>query len=75
VLVVSSTGDPATPYENGVSLAAQMRARLLTVQHDSHTVVLQGSNACADEVTTRYLVDLTLPAGDLTCDREAPPPP
>jgi pimeloyl-ACP methyl ester carboxylesterase len=75
VLVASSTGDPATPYEDGVSLAGQMAARLLTVENDSHTVVLQGANACADEVTTRYLVDLTLPAGDLTCDREAPPPP
>ena len=69
VLVVSSTGDPATPYEDGVSLAAQLAARLLTVEHDSHTVVLQGANACADEVATRYLVDLTLPAADVTCPR------
>lgn len=73
VLVVSSTGDPATPYEDGVSLARQLAARLLTVDHDSHTVVLQGANACADEATTRYLVDLTLPAADLTCEREGPP--
>jgi pimeloyl-ACP methyl ester carboxylesterase len=70
VLVASSTGDPATPYEDGVSLAQQMAARLLTVDNDSHTVVLQGANACADEVTTRYLVDLTLPDADLTCPRE-----
>lgn len=70
VLVASSTGDPATPYEDGVSLAEQMGARLLTVEHDSHTVVLQGANRCADEVTTRYLVDLTLPAQDLTCPRD-----
>lgn len=75
VLVVSSTGDPATPYEDGVSVAQQMAARLLTVDNDSHTVVLQGVNACADEVTTRYLVDLTLPATDLTCPRELPAAP
>jgi pimeloyl-ACP methyl ester carboxylesterase len=75
VLVASSTGDPATPYENGVSLAAQMGARLLTVEHDSHTVVLQGSNACADGLTTRYLVDLALPADDPTCARETPAAP
>lgn len=67
VLVVSSTGDPATPYEDGVSLAGQMAARLLSVDNDSHTVVLQGANACADELTTRYLVDLQLPAADATC--------
>ncbi|MBC8091333.1 MAG: alpha/beta fold hydrolase [Pseudonocardia sp.] len=73
VLVASSTGDPATPYEDGVSLAQQMAARLLTVENDSHTVVLQGVNACADEVTTRYLVDLTLPTADLTCARQPAP--
>ncbi len=69
VLVASSTGDPATPYEDGVSLAAQMGARLLTVENDGHTVVLQGTNVCADKVATRYLVDLTLPATDVTCSR------
>jgi pimeloyl-ACP methyl ester carboxylesterase len=74
VLVASSTGDPATPYEDGVSLARQMSARLLTVDNDSHTVVLQGANACADETATRYLVDLTLPPADLTCAREAAQP-
>jgi pimeloyl-ACP methyl ester carboxylesterase len=67
VLVVSSTGDPATPYEDGVSLAQQMGARLLTVENDGHTVALQGANPCADETATRYLVDLTLPAQDATC--------
>jgi pimeloyl-ACP methyl ester carboxylesterase len=67
VLVVSSTGDPATPYEDGVSLAEQMGARLLTVENDGHTVALQGANPCADEAATRYLVDLTLPADNATC--------
>jgi pimeloyl-ACP methyl ester carboxylesterase len=70
VLVVSSTGDPATPYEDGVSLAKQMKARLLTVENDGHTVALQAANTCADEATTRYLVDLTLPAQDTTCARQ-----
>jgi pimeloyl-ACP methyl ester carboxylesterase len=69
VLVVSSTGDPATPYEDGVSLAEQMRARLLTVENDGHTVALQGINPCADAVATRYLVDLTLDPTDPTCRR------
>ncbi|WP_433275112.1 alpha/beta hydrolase [Pseudonocardia xinjiangensis] len=72
VLVVSSTGDPATPYEDGVSLARQMQARLLTVENDGHTVALQGANTCADTAATRYLVDLALPAQDTTCSRQAP---
>lgn len=73
VLVVSSTGDPATPYEDGVSLARQMQARLLTVENDGHTVALQAANTCADTTATRYLVDLALPAQDTTCARQAPP--
>jgi pimeloyl-ACP methyl ester carboxylesterase len=75
VLVVSSTGDPATPYEDGVSLAQQLRASLLTVQNDGHTVALQGINSCADAITVRYLVDLTLPDRDTTCAAQPPPPP
>ncbi|MFC4942134.1 alpha/beta hydrolase [Pseudonocardia sp. GCM10023141] len=72
VLVVSSTGDPATPYEDGVSLAKQMKARLLTVENDGHTVALQGLNKCADDIASRYLVDLTLPAADPRCARQPP---
>ncbi len=67
VLVVSSTGDPATPYEDGVALAEQLGARLLTVENDGHTVALQGANACADEIATRYLVDLALPPPGARC--------
>jgi pimeloyl-ACP methyl ester carboxylesterase len=72
VLVVSSTGDPATPYEDGVSLAKQLQARLLTVENDGHTIALQGVNGCADNITTRYLVDLSLPAADTKCAKGQP---
>ncbi len=60
---------PPPPYEDGVSLAKQMKARLLSVENDSHTVVLQGSNRCADDIAEAYLVDLTLPAQDTKCGR------
>lgn len=72
VLVVSSTGDPATPYEDGVSLAKQLKARLLTVENDGHTVSLQGINSCADQIVVRYLLDLTLPAPDARCAAQPP---
>jgi hypothetical protein len=72
-LVVSSLGDPATPYENGRSLAAQLGSRLLTVANNQHTVALQGINACADRITTRYLVDAVAPATDPSCAAERPP--
>lgn len=66
VLVVSTTGDPATPYEAGVVLAEQLGGALLTVEGTKHTATL-GGNACADEVLDRYLVDLEVPEDGARC--------
>lgn len=41
-LVVSTTHDPATPYQAGVDLAKQPGAMLLTSEGTQHTVVFQG---------------------------------
>ncbi|WP_278314833.1 alpha/beta hydrolase [Lolliginicoccus levis] len=65
-LVVSTTGDPATPYEAGVELAAQLGGRMLTYEGDQHTVVL-GLDECIDAHVTRYLVDLRLPPEGERC--------
>lgn len=70
---MSSLGDPATPYENGRTLADQLKARLLSVENDGHTVALQGTNRCTDEIVTRYLVELILPDQDPRCAAEPPP--
>ena len=66
VLVVSSTGDPATPYQAGVDLAKQLGGALLTFNGTQHTVVFQGEQ-CVDDYAAAYLVDLTLPPPDATC--------
>jgi pimeloyl-ACP methyl ester carboxylesterase len=66
VLVVSTTGDPATPYQAGVDLAKQLGGALLTFNGTQHTVVFQG-NACVDDYSAAYLVDLTLPAPGAAC--------
>jgi hypothetical protein len=67
VLVVSVTGDPATPYQAGVNLAKALGARLLTVQGTQHTVALQGT-PCVDEIVGRYLIDpAALPADGARC--------
>ncbi|HUO37122.1 MAG TPA: alpha/beta hydrolase [Mycobacterium sp.] len=65
-LVVSTTHDPATPYQAGVDLAKQLGGGLLTFDGTQHTVVFQG-NTCVDDIVTRYLVDLTLPAPGAHC--------
>lgn len=65
-LVVSTTHDPATPYQAGVDLAKQLGGRLLTYDGTQHTVVFEG-NKCVDDYATKYLVDLTLPPDGAKC--------
>lgn len=65
-LVVSTTRDPATPYQAGVDLAKQLGGRLLTFNGTQHTVVFQG-NECVDRFAARYLVDGTLPPSGAKC--------
>ncbi len=66
VLVVSTTGDPATPYQAGVDLAKQLGGALLTFKGTQHTVVFQGEQ-CVDDYAAAYLIDLTLPPAGATC--------
>ncbi|WP_420809067.1 alpha/beta hydrolase [Amycolatopsis suaedae] len=66
VLVVSTTGDPATPYAAGVNLAKALGGKLVTFEGTQHTVFLQG-NRCVDKAGTDYLVDGTLPAENTRC--------
>lgn len=71
VIVISTTGDPATPFQQGVNLANDLGARLLTVEGTQHTVALRG-NACVDGIVTKYLVDLALPPDGARCVAAAP---
>jgi len=66
VLVISTTGDPATPYQAGVNLAKSLGGGLLTYEGNQHTVYLQG-NECVDPATDEYLIDLELPPAGKVC--------
>ncbi|KZB82640.1 hydrolase [Amycolatopsis regifaucium] len=65
-LVISTTGDPATPYASGVNLARDLKGALLTFEGAQHTVFLDG-NACVDGAGVAYLIDGKLPAPDTRC--------
>ena len=65
VVVVSTTHDPATPYQAGVNLARELGAPLITYEGTQHTAVFDG-NACVDDTVTRFLVDRVVP-GNLRC--------
>jgi pimeloyl-ACP methyl ester carboxylesterase len=66
VLVISTTGDPATPYQAGVDLAKQLGGALLTFKGTQHTVAFQGQQ-CIDDYVATYLVDLKVPPAGATC--------
>ncbi|GFG55142.1 alpha/beta hydrolase [Mycolicibacterium agri] len=66
VLVISTTNDPATPYQAGVDLAKQLGGTLLTYDGTQHTVAFQG-NPCVDSIVANYLIDVTVPPPDTRC--------
>jgi pimeloyl-ACP methyl ester carboxylesterase len=66
ILVVSTTGDPATPYQAGVNLAKALGGTLLTYEATQHTAFLQ-ANRCVNDAGVDYLVNLTVPPAGLRC--------
>jgi len=67
ILVVGTTGDPATPYEMAVALAEQLEtATLLTWEGEGHTAYGR-AGSCVSDVVETYLLDGELPADDVRC--------
>ncbi|MEX5237680.1 alpha/beta hydrolase [Kocuria arenosa] len=67
VLVVGTTGDPATPYAWSQALAAQLEdGHLLTRVGEGHGAYLSG-NRCVDDTVTGYLLEGVLPAEERIC--------
>ena len=66
VVVVSTTHDPATPYQAGVDLARELDAPLITYDGTQHTVVFDG-NQCVDGAVAAYLINGTPPPPSLRC--------
>ena len=68
ILVVSTTGDPATPYESGVAVADRLESGVLvTNEGDGHGVVANGK-PCIDDLVAAYLVENVVPDDGYTCE-------
>ncbi|APE34645.1 hydrolase [Nocardia mangyaensis] len=69
VLIVQNQRDPVTPLRGGELLDEKFggRSRLVTVDGSGHGVYVLGTNPCASDVVTGYLVNGTMPEHDLTC--------
>lgn len=67
ILVVGTTGDPATPYAWAKELAKQLdSAVLLTYEGEGHTAYTRGSQ-CIDEAVDAYLLEGTMPKEGTRC--------
>ena len=67
ILVVGTTGDPATPYAWSEALAEQLESgQLLTWKGNGHTAYGR-SNDCVKNAVDTYLLNGTMPDKGLTC--------
>ena len=67
ILVIGTTGDPATPYESSVALAESLESGvLLTFEGNGHTAYAQG-NTCIDERVDLYFLSGATPPEGTTC--------
>ena len=65
-LVIGTTGDPATPYQQAVSLVKLLNgATLLTFQGEGHTAY--GSDTCVNDYVENYLLGENLGSAELIC--------
>lgn len=61
-LVIGTTGDVATPFEQAEAVAAALAdGVLLRVEAEGHVAI--GSDGCVDDAVTRFLVDLAVAPG------------
>ena len=68
VLVIGTTGDPATPYSGAVSMLGRIAgAGLLTFESTEHTAFGTARSTCIDDAVTTYLVEGVMPAPDTRC--------
>jgi pimeloyl-ACP methyl ester carboxylesterase len=67
IVVIGTTRDPATPYEEAVAMAEQLESGvLLSRDGDGHTAYNRG-NACIDDAVHAYLIEGTVPDDGTEC--------
>ena len=67
VIVIGTTGDPATPIESSRNAAKALESGIfLTVKAEQHTGY--GVNTCIVETVDAYLIDLVVPKNGKVCE-------
>ncbi len=66
IVVIGTTGDPATPFDSTVRMSNILEdGRLIIVEADQHTGY--GVNRCVIDVVNDYLIDLVSPLDETEC--------
>lgn len=74
IVVIGTTGDPATPYEGAVATAEDLESGiLLTHEGEGHTVYGGGDSLCIDRLVDDYLVNLVAPVDGTSCTGDEDP--
>jgi pimeloyl-ACP methyl ester carboxylesterase len=68
ILVIGTTGDPATPYAGAQALVGRIAgSQLLTFDSTEHTAFGRAISTCVDDVVDNYLLSGALPAAGTHC--------
>lgn len=67
IMVVGSTGDSATPYQQAVEMAAQLDSGFLVTYDGVGHGAVSSDNACIRKAVNEYLLSGTVPAKGLVC--------
>ncbi len=67
ILVVGTTGDPATPYEWAVALAEQLDSGVLVSYDGEGHTAYNKSNRCVNDAVEQYFIDGSVPSSDPKC--------
>ncbi len=68
IVVIGTTGDPATPYEWAPALAEQLESAVLVSWDGQGHTAYGRAGACIGDAVDGYLVDGTVPEDGLECD-------
>jgi pimeloyl-ACP methyl ester carboxylesterase len=67
IVVIGSTGDPATPFDWSTRMAAALEGGVHLIREGSGHTSYGSISACIDEAVDRYLIDLEVPEDGMTC--------
>jgi hypothetical protein len=67
IVVIGSTGDPATPFDWSTRMAAALEGGVHLIREGAGHTSYGSISACIDETIDRYLIDLVVPEDGTTC--------